>query len=35
VSRSVQSRTSAGGTAPRNGRAQAKKWLKRLDQEKA
>ncbi len=35
VSRSVQSRTSTGGTAPRNVRAQAKKWLKRLDQEKA
>jgi argininosuccinate lyase len=31
VDRSVQSRTSYGGTAPRNVRAQAKKWLKRLE----
>jgi argininosuccinate lyase len=31
VERSVKSRTSYGGTAPKNVRAQAKKWLKRLD----
>src|SRR5712691_7136905 len=31
VDRSVASRTSFGGTAPRNVRAQAKKWLKLLD----
>jgi argininosuccinate lyase len=31
VERSVQSRTSYGGTAPKNVRAQAKKWLKRLE----
>ena len=30
VDRSVKSRTSFGGTAPRNVRAQAQKWLKRL-----
>lgn len=34
VERSVQSRTSFGGTAPKNVRAQAQKWLKRLDQER-
>ena len=28
VERSVASRTSFGGTAPKNVRAQAKKWLK-------
>jgi argininosuccinate lyase len=33
VERSVKSRTSFGGTAPRNVRAQAKKWLKLLDKE--
>jgi argininosuccinate lyase len=33
VDRSVKSRTSYGGTAPKNVRAQAKKWLKRLDKE--
>ena len=33
VHRSVRSRTSYGGTAPRNVRAQAKKWLKRLQRE--
>jgi argininosuccinate lyase len=33
VDRSVKSRTSFGGTAPKNVRAQAKKWLKRLDKE--
>ncbi|MBV9556653.1 MAG: argininosuccinate lyase, partial [Pseudolabrys sp.] len=31
VDRSVKSRTSFGGTAPKNVRSQAKKWLKRLD----
>jgi argininosuccinate lyase len=30
VEHSVQSRTSLGGTAPKNVRAQAQKWLKRL-----
>ena len=35
VGNSVKSRTSYGGTAPSNVRAQAKKWLKRLDKEKA
>jgi argininosuccinate lyase len=30
VDRSVQSRTSFGGTAPKNVRVQAKRWLKRL-----
>ena len=34
VERSVQSRTSFGGTAPKNVRAQAKKWLKRLEKER-
>jgi argininosuccinate lyase len=34
VERSVKSRTSYGGTAPKNVRAQAKKWLKRLDKER-
>jgi argininosuccinate lyase len=33
VERSVESRTSFGGTAPNNVRAQAKKWLKALDGE--
>jgi argininosuccinate lyase len=33
VERSVASRTSFGGTAPKNVRAQAKRWLKRLEQE--
>jgi argininosuccinate lyase len=31
VERSVKSRTSFGGTAPKNVRVQARKWLKRLD----
>ncbi|MBV6486429.1 MAG: Argininosuccinate lyase [Pseudorhodoplanes sp.] len=31
VERSVRSRTSFGGTAPANVRAQARKWLKRLE----
>jgi argininosuccinate lyase len=34
VERSVTSRTSYGGTAPKNVRAQAKKWLKVLDKER-
>ena len=34
VDRSVKSRVSYGGTAPKNVRAQAKKWLKRLDKER-
>jgi argininosuccinate lyase len=34
VERSVQSRTSFGGTAPNNVRTQARRWLKRLDQER-
>jgi argininosuccinate lyase len=33
VEKSVASRTSYGGTAPRNVRAQAKRWLKRLESE--
>ncbi|MFZ5693199.1 MAG: argininosuccinate lyase [Pseudomonadota bacterium] len=32
VDRSVQSRTSYGGTAPKNVRQQAKRWLRRLGQ---
>jgi argininosuccinate lyase len=32
--RSVASRTSYGGTAPKNVRAQARRWLKRLDKER-
>jgi len=35
VDRSVRSRTSYGGTAPKNVRAAAKKWLKKLDKDKA
>jgi argininosuccinate lyase len=31
VDRSVKSRTSYGGTAPKNVRSQAKRWLKRLE----
>jgi argininosuccinate lyase len=34
VEASVQSRTSFGGTAPKNVRAQAKAWLKRLEKER-
>ncbi len=34
VERSVQSRASYGGTAPKNVRAQAQKWLKKLDKER-
>jgi argininosuccinate lyase len=35
VERAVASRTSFGGTAPKNVRAQAKRWLKRLEKERA
>jgi argininosuccinate lyase len=34
VERSVQSRVSFGGTAPKNVRTQARKWLKRLESER-
>jgi argininosuccinate lyase len=34
VESSVKSRTSYGGTAPKNVRAQAKAWLKRLEKER-
>ncbi|MGP0091218.1 MAG: argininosuccinate lyase [Xanthobacteraceae bacterium] len=34
VERSVKSRTSQGGTAPKNVRAEANRWLKRLQKEK-
>ncbi|GAC1339522.1 MAG: hypothetical protein NVSMB26_27410 [Beijerinckiaceae bacterium] len=33
VEKSVESRTSYGGTAPNNVREQAQKWLDRLEQE--
>jgi argininosuccinate lyase len=33
VEASVKSRTSYGGTAPKNVSAQAKAWLKRLEKE--
>jgi argininosuccinate lyase len=35
VDRSVKSRVSYGGTAPKNVKAQAKKWLKKLEKDKA
>ena len=35
VDRSVRSRVSFGGTAPKNVRAQAKKWLRKLEKEKS
>ena len=35
VDRSVKSRMSYGGTAPRNVRMQAKKWLRKLEKEKS
>jgi argininosuccinate lyase len=35
VDRSVKSRTSFGGTAPKNVRMQAKKWLRKLEKEKS
>jgi len=34
VERSVRSRTSYGGTAPKNVRAQARRWLNALDRER-
>jgi argininosuccinate lyase len=34
TSRSVKSRISYGGTAPKNVRAQAKRWLRKLDKER-
>ena len=33
VDRSVKSRTSYGGTAPKNVKLQAKKWLRKLEKE--
>jgi argininosuccinate lyase len=33
VESSVKSRTSFGGTAPKNVRVQAKNWLKRLEKQ--
>jgi argininosuccinate lyase len=35
VARSVASRTSPGGTAPRNVRKEARRWLKRIEKERA
>jgi argininosuccinate lyase len=35
VDRSVKSRLSYGGTAPKNVRAQARKWLRKLEKEKS
>ncbi len=35
VDRSVKSRVSYGGTAPKNVRAQAKKWLRKLEKERS
>jgi argininosuccinate lyase len=35
VERSVKSRVSFGGTAPKNVRTQAKKWLRKLEKEKS
>ena len=35
VDKSVKSRASFGGTAPKNVRAQAKKWLRKLEKEKS
>ena len=35
VDRSVKSRVSFGGTAPRNVRSQAKKWLRKLEKAKS
>jgi argininosuccinate lyase len=34
VERSVRSRTSYGGTAPRNVRREARRWLQKLSKEK-
>jgi argininosuccinate lyase len=35
VENSARTRTSYGGTAPKNVRAQARRWLARLKKEKA
>ena len=35
VDRSVKSRASYGGTAPKNVRAQARKWLRKLEKERS
>ena len=35
VDKSVKSRVSYGGTAPKNVKAQAKKWLKKLEKQKS
>ena len=35
VDRSVKSRVSYGGTAPKNVRAQANRWLRKLAKEKS
>jgi argininosuccinate lyase len=35
VDRSVKSRTSFGGTAPKNVRLQSKKWLRKLEKGKS
>jgi len=35
VDKSVKSRASFGGTAPKNVRSQAKKWLRKLEKEKS
>jgi len=35
VANSVKSRVSLGGTAPRNVRTQARKWLRKLEKEKS
>ena len=35
VDKSVKSRVSYGGTAPKNVRAQAKKWLRKLEKERS
>jgi argininosuccinate lyase len=35
VDRSIKSRASFGGTAPKNVRAQAKKWLRKLEKDKS
>jgi argininosuccinate lyase len=34
VTNSVKSRASYGGTAPKNVRMQAKRWIKKLDKER-
>jgi argininosuccinate lyase len=35
VANSVKSRASYGGTAPKNVRAQARKWLRKLEKEQS